>query len=103
MAFVNDYVAEIVLGVVFGQKGSITVFGVDAEGLVGGDDDASVLFGLVGGHGGGFVAKFLSESSQRLVTEFVTVAEEESTSELSSIGDLLEEMDGDAGFTGAGG
>ena len=53
MAFVNDYVAEVVLGVVFGQKGRIAIFGVNTEGLVGGDDDPSVLFGFVGGRGGG--------------------------------------------------
>ena len=103
MAFVNDYVAEVVLGVVFGQKGRIAIFGVNTEGLVGGDDDAGVLFGFVGGRGGGIAAKFQLESGQCLGSEFVSVAEEEGTSELSSIGDLLEEMDGDAGFTRAGG
>ena len=103
MAFVNDYVAEVVLGVVFGQEGGIAIFGVDAEGLVGGDEDTGVLFGLVGGRGGDFVAELLSESGQRLGSEFVTVAEEERAFKLSSVGDPLEEMDSDAGFAGPGG
>ena len=43
MAFVNDYVGEVVLRVEGGQEGGVAIFVVDAEGLIGGDMDACIL------------------------------------------------------------
>ena len=107
MAFVDDDVGEIILGIVGGQKARVAVLVFDAEGLVGGDVDAGVL-GVVGAvrlavHLGRVGAEDVLEGLEGLGAEFVAVTDEQGAGELAGVGDALEQVDGDEGLAGAGG
>ncbi len=107
MAFVDDDVGEIVLGIVGGQKARVAVLAFDAEGLVGGDVDAGVL-GVVGAvrlavHLGRVGAEDILEGLEGLGAELVAVTDEQGAGEQAGIGDAFEQVDRDEGLAGTGG
>ena len=81
VAFVDDDMAEVVLGIVFGEKAGVAIHAVYAEGLIGGDMDAGV-FGIVGAVAatpdlGGVGAEDVLKGAKGLGAQLVTVADEQ--------------------------
>ena len=105
MAFVDDDVAEMVLGVVTAQEGGIARF-MDAERLVRGDMDACVLRLVAAvrrlAHDLGVGAEHVVETRVRLSAQFVAVHQKQRALELPAIRQPLQQADGNAGLACAG-
>jgi len=86
MAFVDDDVAEVVLGIVLDA--------IHAEGLIGGDVDAGIP-GVVAAVAvaldrGGVGAEDVLKGTEGLGAQLVVVAEKQGTPELPGVGNALE-------------
>jgi hypothetical protein len=103
VALVDDDMAEVVLGIVREEERGVGLVRVHVERLVGRDQDAGVLLGIVGCNGGRVGPEDVLHGGQPLGAELVAVADEEGAPELAGVGDPFKEIDGDKRFSGARG
>ena len=101
VALVDDDVAEVVLAVVAVEVRRVPV-SLDAERLVGGDDDSRVPRRVARRRGVGVGAEHVVQRAERLPPQLVAVADEERAAQLARVGEGLEDADRDARLARAG-